>query len=325
MTSSSRVWVLLLAIGCTHRPVTRVEPSADSRAPQAISFTGDTLNAVPMSDSARARAERQLAAAKAAYDHTPANADSIVWLGRRLGYLGRFREAIDVYTRGIELYPRNAWLYRHRGHRYITVRELDRAIADLERAERLTRGQPDEVEPDGQPNAQNIPIGTLQSNIDYHLALAYYLKGDFARAIPVYRRELENARNDDRRVSIAYWYVLALKRLGRDAEAKAVLDGLPREMRIIENDTYRDLLRFFRGELRADSLLADAESHGVSSVPYVTTAYGVATWLKLAGREADARRIYEKIVAGSQWPAFGYIAAEAELARERKMARPRRG
>jgi len=285
---------------------------------QAISLLGDTLSWLPMSDSARAGAERQLAAAYDAYRRAPTTPDSIIWYARRLAYLGKFRQAIAVYTRGIELHPQNPWMYRHRGHRYITVRELDRAIADLERAAQLVQGKPDEVEPDGQPNEQNIPIGTLHSNIDYHLALAYYLKGDFARAIPVYQRELADARNDDRRVSIAYWYVLALKRLKRNADAEAVLNAIPRDLHIIENGTYHDLLRVFRGELRPDSVLAAVEARGgISTVGYVTTAYGVATWYLLNSRETYAKSIYSRIVSGSQWPAFGYIAAEAELARDR--------
>ena len=51
----------------------------------------------------------------------------------------------------------------------------------------LTSGLPDEVEPDGLPNAQNIPTGTLQFNIFYHLGLAHYLKGDLAAALDAYR------------------------------------------------------------------------------------------------------------------------------------------
>src|SRR6185503_15113135 len=98
---------------------------------EAISLLGDTLRALPLSGETKARYERQLAEAKAAYDRTPTNADSIIWYGRRLAYLGRIREAIDVYSRGLELYPENAWLLRHRGHRYVSVRELDRAAADL--------------------------------------------------------------------------------------------------------------------------------------------------------------------------------------------------
>ena len=39
-----------------------------------------------------------------------------------------FRDAIDVYSRGIARHPGEPRLYRHRGHRYITVRDFDRAI-----------------------------------------------------------------------------------------------------------------------------------------------------------------------------------------------------
>src|SRR5262252_2966955 len=138
----------------TPQPVSSILPPGV----QAISFLGDTLRTFPLAADTKKRYEAQLAEAKVAYDHTPTNVDSIIWYGRRLGYLGRLREAIDVYSRGITLYPDTPWLYRHRGHRYLSVRELDRAAADLEHATELTRGKPDEVEPDGQPNAKNTPI-----------------------------------------------------------------------------------------------------------------------------------------------------------------------
>lgn len=283
---------------------------------QAISFLGDTLRTLPLSAETRSRYESQLADAKAAYDRAPTNADSIVWYARRLAYLGRIREAIDVYSRGITIHPDNPWLYRHRGHRYISVRELDRAVADLERATSLTQGKPDEVEPDGQPNARNIPIGTLQSNTAYHLALAYYLKGDFERAIPVYRRELADARNDDRRVSTAHWLYMALRRLGRDADAREVLVPIRRDMNVIENDTYHHLLLMYKGELPVDSVLRVGPG-GEMSVTDATAAYGVGNWHLYNGRRAEAERVFRQIVAAGQWGAFGYVAAEAELARLR--------
>jgi|RhiMetdeSRZDD1v2_1073273.scaffolds.fasta_scaffold11993_5 tetratricopeptide (TPR) repeat protein len=281
---------------------------------QAISFLGDTLRTLPLSAETRTRYEKQLEEAKSAYDHTPANADSIIWYGRRLAYLGRIREAIDVYSRGIAIDPDNPWLYRHRGHRYISVRELDRAAADLERATTLTQGKPDEVEPDGQPNARNMPIGTLQSNIAYHLALAYYLKGDFARALPVYRRELADARNDDRRVSTAHWLYMSLRRLGQDKEAADVLVPIRRDMNVIENETYHRLLLLYKGELPVDSVLTVGPS-GEMSVTDATGAYGVGNWHLYNGRRAEAERVFRRILAGGQWGAFGYIAAEAEIAR----------
>lgn len=281
---------------------------------EAISLTGDTLRAFPLSEAARQRYESQLGDARRAWKRTPRNADSIVWLGRRLAYVGRIREAIGVYTRGIALHPENPWLYRHRGHRYITVRELDRAIADFERAATLVEGKPDVAEEDGQPNARNIPIGTLHSNIDYHLALAHYLKGDFEKAVPIYRRELDNARNDDRRVSIGHWHYMALRRLGRDREASELLARFDQPMEVIENDTYRDLIRMYRGEIPPDSVLSTGAS-GEMSVTDATAAYGIAVWHGYNGRPAEAERIFRRILAGGQWGAFGYIAAEAELAR----------
>ena len=312
-----------LVAGCS-RADTAADSAAEtgaSRTPlpagvQAISFLGDTLRTLPLSDSVRARYERQLAEAKAAYDRAPTNADSIVWYARRIAYLGRHREAIDVYTKGIELHPEDPWLYRHRGHRYLSVRELDRAIADLERAAALVEGKPDIVEPDGQPNAQNSPIGTLHSNIAYHLALAYYLKGDFERAIPVYRRELEQARNDDRRVSTGHWLYMSLRRLGRDAEAAEMLKPFTRDMKVIENQTYHDLMLFYKGELSVDSVLTVGPG-GEMSVTDATAAYGVGNWHFYNGRREEAERIFRRILDGGQWGAFGYIAAEADLARMR--------
>ena len=295
--------------GCTPATRTANLPSGV----QAISFLGDTLRELPIVPATRQRYESQLAEARASYERAPTNPDSIVWYARRLAYLGRFREAIDVYSRGIALHPDNPWMYRHRGHRYISVRELDRAVADLERATRLVAGKPDEVEPDGQPNAQNTPIGTLHSNIAYHLGLAYYLKGDYARAVEVYRRELTDARNDDRRVSTAHWLYMSLRRLRRDAEAAAVLVPFRQQMNVIENETYHRLMLMYKGEMPVDSVLPTTAT-GEMSVTDATAAYGIGNWHLYNGRRAEAEQIFRRIIAGGQWGAFGYIAAERELA-----------
>lgn len=286
---------------------------------QAISLLGDTLRTFPLAADTRARYEEQLAAARAALEHAPSDADSLIWVGRRVAYLGRIREAIDVFTRGLASHQDDARFLRHRGHRYITVRDLDRAVVDLERATQLVSDKPDEVEPDGQPNDRGIPIGTLQSNIAYHLGLAYYLKGDYERAVPVYRHELEAARNDDRRVSTAYWLYLSLRRLGRDSAAAEVLRPIVREMDVVENDTYHRLLLLYKGEVPADWVL-HANPDGTMSVTDATAAYGVASLHLLEGRRAEGEALLRRIVGGGQWGAFGYIAAEADLARMRRSA-----
>ena len=304
--------LLLLAAGCARGPHTTPTPAGV----EAISLLGDTLRPSPRDSATRAQMERQLAEAQAALARAPENADSLIWVGRRLAYLGRHNDAIAVYTRGLALHPRDARFLRHRGHRYITTRRFDRAIDDLSRAVQMVDGMPDAVEPDGQPNARGVPIGTLHSNILYHLGLAHYLQGRFDRAAPVYEREVAAASNDDRRVSASYWLHMSLRRVGRHPEADRLLAAIPDSMDLAETETYHRLLRLARGDLSPDALLPpDA---GTGTLENATAAYGVGAWHLYNGRTAEAERIFRRIVAGGQWESFGYIAAEAELARMRR-------
>ncbi len=252
--------------------------------------------------------------ARVALEAAPEDVEALIWMGRRTAYLGRYREAIDIYSRAIELHPDDPRLYRHRGHRYITVREMDRAIADFMRAAELTEGLRDEVEPDGLPNARGIPTSTLQFNIWYHLGLAYYLSGDFERAAGAYARCAEVSRHDDSKVATAYWRTMTLRRLGREQEAGQVMASVDDGMDVIESGGYLDLVMLQRGERSPEELLGPGGAD--ATLASTTAGYGVGAWYLIRGDTATARHIFERVVSGSsQWAAFGYAAAEAELAR----------
>src|SRR5687768_11510991 len=92
----------------------------------------------------RARQEEQLAEAEIALARRPEGEEELIWVGRRLAYLGRFDEAQATFSRGLELHPESWKLLRHRGHRWITLRRFDRAVDDLSRAWQLCRDLPDE-------------------------------------------------------------------------------------------------------------------------------------------------------------------------------------
>jgi tetratricopeptide (TPR) repeat protein len=246
-------------------------------------------------------------------EKAPNEADALIWLGRRTAYLGRYRDTIEIFTKGIAQHPNDARMYRHRGHRYLTVREFDRAIADFDKAAALVAGKPDEIEPDGQPNARNTPTSTLQSNIFYHLALAHYLKGDFEKAADAYRRCMAVSKNPDMLVATTHWYYMTLRRLDRKAEADKLLEPITADMDIIENRSYHELLMMYKGQATPESLLSGSGLDGA------TKGYGVANWHLYNGRQDEARKILTEIVENNaaQWPAFGYLAAEADLARMR--------
>jgi tetratricopeptide (TPR) repeat protein len=307
----------LLAL-VTLLPLLSTTAAAQPAAPvEAISLLGDSLRRPALDSATLARHQAQYERALADARARPGDADAAIWVGRRLGYLGRHREAIAHFGEGSRQHPRDARFLRHRGHRWITVRQLDSAVADLTAAGRLVRGAPDEVEPDGLPNARGIPTSTLQSNVWYHLGLAHYLRGDFARALEAYREAMAVSTNPDMQVATAHWLYMTLRRLDRDQDAAAVLVPIRRDMEVIENGAYHRLLLLYKGELPADSLLAPATLADPAAPLDPAVGYGVGNWHLYHGRAAEARRVFERVLAGGQWGAFGYVAAEAELARLR--------
>lgn len=306
-------------VACVSKGPT-LPPDSEQMLPpdvEAISLLGKPLSAPPLPADVQKKREEELAQAQRDYDANPNSADAIIWLGRRQAYLGHYREAINIFTDGIRKHPDDARLYRHRGHRYITVRRFHDAVRDLELASLLVRGKPDEIEPDGQPNARNIPLSTLQSNIFYHLGLAYYLLGDFDHALTAYRQCLKLAKNPDQLVSASHWTYMTLRRLGRVKEAEKVLEPISVDLDVIENVPYHKLLIMYGGEIAPEELVkVDA-----NTTDGATILYGIGNWYFYNGQPDRARALWQKIVEGPQWAAFGAIAAEAELARMRPPAR----
>lgn len=284
-----------------------------AQTPEATSLFGRPLVSVPPTGDQKSRLEADLAKAQADYDRDPSSADAAIWLGRRLAYLGRFRDAIEAYSKGIARHPDEPRLYRHRGHRYITVRKFDLAVADLQRAARLVAGTPDQIEPDGAPNRAGIPRSTLQSNIWYHLGLAHYLNGDFTKALDAYREGMKVSRvNDDMLVATSDWLYMTLRRLKRDEEARAVLEPIREQMDILENGAYHARLLMYKGVRTPDSVL---NLNTADDVQIATQGYGVGNWYLVNGDRGKAKEIFDRVLSGRAWAAFGFIAAEADLKR----------
>lgn len=299
--------MVLALSGCATESATDDDPPLPPGA-QALSLDGEPLFPVPIADEPRSLLERNLLEAQAAYAVDTSDADAILWMGRRFAYLGEFRAAIDFFTEGIAKHRFDPRFYRHRGHRCITVREFDRAVDDLRHAAILVDGRPDQVEPDGAPNPSGVPIGTLHSNIDYHLALAHYLRSEWADAERIHVRRLATASNDDRVCSSTYWLYLARTRRGDVAGAARALERITPEMDLLENFDYHRLLLVFRGERSPDSLTPEP-----GSVASATIGYGLAQARLIAGDRDGGIAALREVVSQPQWAAFGFIAAEADL------------
>ena len=247
--------------------------------------------------------------AKKKYEANPKDVEALIWYGRRTAYLGQYQQAIAIYTEGITNFPQDARLYRHRGHRYISIREYGKAIADFEKAATLIQGTADQIEPDGLPNAQNIPLSSLHSNVWYHLGLAYYLTHQYEKAYQAYLKCRDSGSNYDNIVSSTHWLFMIQQRLENPKKADSLLAPIQREGIVIENQAYADLCGLYKGWISADSLAAK----GAGSPSQDAMRYGLANWHLYHGDTAQARQLMEGLMEEKAFTSFGYLAAESDL------------
>jgi tetratricopeptide (TPR) repeat protein len=274
--------------------------SQDGPSPELTTLLGRKVFARPDADGAIAKADAALAA-------DPRNVDLILAAARARDVALQFHAAIDVYTRGLAIAPEDVRLLRFRGHRYISIRRFEAAVADLRKA---------------------VTIAPTSFDVTYHLGLAHFLRGEFDEAARVYRSCLETTAapaplpqgwrsctttratpND--RVAVTDWLYRALRRAGRHDEAKALLPPITADMQVGENEAYLTALRFYAGAVTEDAAMTPVTK---SENRLVTVGYGVATFHLANGDTARACALLKRIADEPNWNAFGVIAAEVDLA-----------
>lgn len=253
--------------------------------PEVVSPVGTKFYSQPDEKGIVAEAEKKLEA-------DPKNIELIIALGRAQATVWRYRDAIATYTRGIAIDPSNAMLYRHRGHRYITTRQFDKAVADMERAAKL--------------NDKDFDIW-------YHLGLAYNLKGRFEAAAAAYEKAYDVSDKDDSRIAASDWLYMSYRRAGDKTKAARALARITPDMKVEENRSYFDRLMLYKGLKKESEILNDK----MTDLEIATVGYGIANWYFYNGDKVKAKELFERITSGKYWPAFGFIAAETELARMR--------
>ena len=248
--------------------------SVEYRSPAGVEYQAQR------DTGAIARAESALAA-------DPRNVDRIIALGVAQSGVRQYREAIATFTRGIGVAPNNALLYRWRGHPYLSTRQFDKAMDDLQRGARLD--------------------STIYG-IWYHLGIVRFVRRDFAGAVQAFTRALPMSPDSAERAGSTDWLWMSLSRAGRKADARALLDRHP-DMPNAGN-AYAQRLRLYRGEIPPDSVFAPADT---SDIQVATLSYGVGNWYLVQGDTAKARSWFERSVTSGGWPAFGFIMSEVEL------------
>jgi len=230
-----------------------------------------------------------IARADSALRADPRNVDKIIALGVAQSGVRQFREAVATFTRGLAIAPADPMLYRWRGHRYLSLRELDRAMADL------THG---------------FSLDSTNYGILYHLGIVRFAKGDFAGAADAFARAQRRPPDGGELAGATDWLWMSLMRAGRLADATTMLARRPDS--VVVANAYARRLKLYRGEISPDSVFTPADT---SDIQVAMLSYGLGNWYLVNGDTARARRQFERSIASGGWPAFGFIMSEVELRR----------
>lgn len=240
----------------------------------------------------RAQADTGLVArAAAAANADPRNVSTLIQLSIAQAGLRDYASALATLTRAMSIAPNDPLLYRWRGHRYISVGNYDRALADL------TRG-----------NA----LDSTNYDILYHLGVAHFMRGEFDDAARAFASAQRRAPNDNEIAGSTDWLWMALARAGRTADATRALAPITDSLKITSATAYWQRLKLYRGVVTPDKVLTPADT---AAVQVATLSFGTGNWYLARGDTANARTWFQRAVDSRGWPGFGFLASEIELKR----------
>ena len=248
--------------------------------------------ALPDEKGAVAAAEKKLA-------EDPQNVALIKALADAQAGVQRHTDAVATLTKGLEVDPDNVTLLLDRGHRYDNLSQFDLALKDLMAAQDLIHPEPLKTELND------------AFEISYHIGIAYYMKGDFAKSAAAWDRCRELAQTDDQRASSSDWSYMTYRRAKRDKEAAAILEKVSPDWKITGSPYYFQRLLFYKG-LKKE---ADLVKPDVTGVALSTLLYGIGNWYLYNGDAAKARPYFERAITTTGWPAWGFIGSKIELGR----------
>jgi tetratricopeptide (TPR) repeat protein len=263
-------------------------------AVQAADPTSKTPALAALEEAAALYSKTENAKALEAYDRAIALDRSLVpaHLGRcrTLARLTRHEDAVAACSEAIRLDPQNWEAIRDRGHYLINLNRLDAGLADMEKAAAMKQGD---------------------YQIDYHLGLAHFIKGDYGKAIPVWQACVNDAPEVGNKLACYAWLYPSLRRAGRDAEAAQALDTAL-ALGAKPDAAYMNRLMLFKGTLSEEDAVKEMN---VNALQQATVGYSIGLWHDLNGRPAKAREYYEKAAASEARTAFGHVAATNALSR----------
>jgi tetratricopeptide (TPR) repeat protein len=240
---------------------------------------------------------------------TALSEEDYISIGRSLSGIGQFRKVVETYTEGLAKFPDSYRLLRHRGHRYINLRQLEPAIADLTRAEQLIAQEPPVFETD----AAGKPGASYQHQIWYHIGVYHFLKRGYQKGAEAFEKSLATAYSGGDKAGASDWLYNCYMRAGQKEKASAVAKPFTADFNIENKDyPYYRRLMLFNNVIKPAELVDENNSIGNMSLTELTKLYGLANYYRYQGDTTHAQTLYSRILESSEWAGFAYACAELD-------------
>lgn len=303
MTRFPLAFFLLALAACT-RPATE---QSSTREPETLSFAGTPFYARPADSVAKIKSDSLIHAIRAKETLTE---EDYLSLGRSLVSVGQFRKAVETYSEGLTKFPDSYKLLRYRGHRYINLRQLDKAIIDLNMAEELIRPE----EPVYELDAAGKPGASYQHQIWYHIGLYHFMERDYDKAAESFEKSLATAYAGTDKAGASDWLYNSYMRAGNKEKAAAVAKPFTADFEIDNKDyPYYRRLMLFNGVIQPVELVDENKSITEMTLYDMTKLYGLANYYRYQGDTTRAKALYEKVLQSKEWPGFAYACAELDV------------
>lgn len=298
--------LVLFFASCTQKEQ-ETEYTTHEPAPQTISFLGKPLYAKTIDSVVLAKAD---SAIQAIQNKSNLSEEDYIAISRNMVSTGRFAQAAENFSAGIKKFPSSFKLLRHRGHRYLNLRQLDKSIADLTRAEELIRAEPETWEYD----AAGKPTATYQHQIWYHIGLYHFLKRDYAASATAYEKSLAYTKEGNNIAGASDWLYNAYQRSGQKDKIPNLLKPFTLDFDIEDKDySYYRRLLLFNDVITPEQLIDVNQPADQLPLTELTKLYGLANWYAYKGDSANANELYKKVLQSNEWAGFAVACAELDV------------
>ena len=204
-------------------------------------------------------------------------------LGKALCYQLRYHDAIEIYSKAIDVEPDNILAVRQRAARYITTLQPEKAIEDFLRCREL---------------------GGDEMDISYRLGICYYLTENYTEAMAELTKCFPLC-DDEMGIAVIFWHTLSAWRSG--SIPSLLYCSYREDMQVGHHTAYAFAMKL-AAERMSYSCALDALEKQSDDLEYSIMAYGVAEFMDCNSLDSVALR-KELINRDSFWISYCYVAA----------------